>query len=76
MFQNVVVVEIGALGHAVAEGEFGQDISEYVRRLQNFQPVILRVGYAVLFVGVQNEHEFGKDAFHGNLRRTGSESRA
>lgn len=67
MFQNVVVVEIGALGHAVAEGEFGQDISEYVRRLQNFQPVILRVGYAVLFVGVQNEHEFGKDAFHGNF---------
>ena len=67
MFEHVVRVEVGTLGHAFARRQLGKDVVEHVGALQQFQPVVVRVAHAVLFVRVQDERQLGEDALGRNF---------
>ena len=56
-------MEVGALRHAVSRGEFGQNFLQDARLAQNAEPAQRALFAARLPVGVQQQVQFGKDAF-------------
>ena len=67
VLQNVVIVEVRSLRHAVAARELGHDVGEYARFAQDAQPAVRPVRAARLFVGVQQQVDLAEDAFRHDV---------
>ena len=67
VFEHVVCVEVGALCHAVACGEFGKQFAQDARRAQDAKTAVGALGAARLPIGAEQAVQLGVDALGGDV---------